>query len=605
MAPLAAFTCLLLSFAILSPAQADDDDAYHWLDDSHKFITRPDIEAPRFNVTIYERRRVSLGYWFVPSYDFLDQSFQNGGRWTAPHIFDGSGELIWSGSYLSRQYDAFDFRLSNVLGETMLSFLYPHNRSAILLDTSYNVRYSVPVAEEGQSVDMHEFHIVENGTKALFFYDQRRNVTQEQSRAIGWMNGNCTVNDNLFHELDVANDFQPTFTWSSAEHVGLYESSKVENSLQERCSDFWDFIHVNSLDKFPDGSYLMSSRHTDTIYKIAPDGNIVWRLGGSMSDFRAGFKFARQHNARIISSNETHTILSFFDNATKTPMRAPTSDSSRGVIVELHTQTQPMTAKLVQQFPHPDGPGNYCVARANVQVLPNGNVWICWVDGLLSTEYTPDGTLIMKTRVKQDWLKSYRTYKFSFVGKPTEPPNVHSHAIGSDEEGTTTTLVHVSWNGATEVTTWNLYKTDDVGNIDSPKPVTAVPKMGFETALSYKGFASYVVAEALDRRGAVLGRSEVIKTIVSAKLSTVTIAEESQWLDKMNRRMETTKQAIWLMHVVYVDPTVTFACGLLCGMSLLVASRALWRSKRSSFLSRRRNGSLYKRVSQDDYFEKP
>jgi hypothetical protein len=146
----------------------------------------------------------------------------------------------------------------------------------------------------------------------------------------------------------------------------------------------------------------MSCRHTDTIYKIMPDGSIEWRLGGIVSDFKQNFEFSHQHHARIISSNDTHTIISFFDNATKTPLKDPTSDSSRGLVVELQTADRPMRAKILQEFPHPDGPGNYCIARANIQILPNGNAWTCWVDGLLSTEHTPEGELILMTRVKQE-----------------------------------------------------------------------------------------------------------------------------------------------------------------------------------------------------------
>jgi hypothetical protein len=146
----------------------------------------------------------------------------------------------------------------------------------------------------------------------------------------------------------------------------------------------------------------MSCRHTDTIYKILPDGTVDWRFGGIVSDFKATFDFSHQHHARIISSNETHTIISFFDNATKTPLKEPTADSSRGMVVELHTEGRPMTARLLQQFVHPDGPGNYCEARANIQILPNGNAWICWVHGLLATELSPDGELLMRTQVKQE-----------------------------------------------------------------------------------------------------------------------------------------------------------------------------------------------------------
>ena len=137
--------------------------------------------------------------------------------------------------YLSRQYDVFDFRISNVLGEDMLTFLYPRNRSAVLLDLSYNIRATVPVADGHKKVDMHELHFVDNGTRALFFYDQARNASEEVARAIGYHGGDCLINDNLFQELDVAKSFNPIFTWSAAEHIGLYESSEVQDSLQQRC----------------------------------------------------------------------------------------------------------------------------------------------------------------------------------------------------------------------------------------------------------------------------------------------------------------------------------------------------------------------------------
>ena len=51
---------------------------------------------------MYDPDEVTPGYWFVASYDFLDQSLVNGGKWTAPHIFDRHGELIWSGAVCSK-----------------------------------------------------------------------------------------------------------------------------------------------------------------------------------------------------------------------------------------------------------------------------------------------------------------------------------------------------------------------------------------------------------------------------------------------------------------------------------------------------------------------
>lgn len=145
----------------------------------------------------------------------------------------------------------------------------------------------------------------------------------------------------------------------------------------------------------------MSGRHTDTIYKIVPDGSISWRLGGMQSDFVADFKFARQHHARIKFHNSTYTVISFFDNAKAEDVEDAASPYSRGLIVGLHTDTQPMTANLMLEYPHPDGHGAYTLGRGSTQVLPNGNVFSCWVNACLHSEHTLDGKLVMEARVKQ------------------------------------------------------------------------------------------------------------------------------------------------------------------------------------------------------------
>lgn len=50
--------------------------------------------------------------------------------------------------------------------------------------------------------------------------------------------------------------------------------------------DVFDYIHLNSVDRDPEtGNYLVSGRHTHTLYLISPEGAIIWRLGGKKSDF--------------------------------------------------------------------------------------------------------------------------------------------------------------------------------------------------------------------------------------------------------------------------------------------------------------------------------
>lgn len=122
--------------------------------------------------------------------------------------------LICAAKYLSEQYDTFDFRVSNVLGEEMLTFLYPRNRTAVILDSEFNVYKTFTTSSIDRELDnMHDLHFVDNGTRALFFYDEVRNVTSEQTAAIGFTNWNCPVRENSFREIDLTKSWESVFSW--------------------------------------------------------------------------------------------------------------------------------------------------------------------------------------------------------------------------------------------------------------------------------------------------------------------------------------------------------------------------------------------------------
>lgn len=64
------------------------------------------------------------------------------------------------------------------------------------------------------------------------------------------------------------------------------DSTKRTGTFKEMCQDEWEILHLNAIDKFDDGDYLLSARHMDAIYKIShKDGSIVWQLGGLKNDF--------------------------------------------------------------------------------------------------------------------------------------------------------------------------------------------------------------------------------------------------------------------------------------------------------------------------------
>ena len=153
---------------------------------------------------------------------------------------------------------------------------------------------------------------------------------------------------------------------------------------------------MNSIEKFPNGDYLLSARHTDALYRILHiDGSIVWRLGGVKSDFQfvGESGFSRQHHGHVMWNNETHTVITVFDNAVGDEKgEEPTHDKSRGLVLLLDEQRK--QASTIMQYDHPRNVTNN--SRGNFQTLPNWNAFLCWAYSGRISEYTVNGTLLME-----------------------------------------------------------------------------------------------------------------------------------------------------------------------------------------------------------------
>src|SRR5829696_2440339 len=158
-----------------------------------------------------------------------------------------------------------------------------------------------------------------------------------------------------------------------------------------------------------------------------------------------------------------------------------------------------MSATLVREYTHPDK--LFADAGGNMQVLPNGNVFIGWGRALVFSEYSKDGELLFSARFPANG--SYRAFRFPWSGHPSDRPvAVAEHA--SEEE----VRVYVSWNGATQVTTWEVLAGPRSGQLES---LGSVPRDGFETAMLARTAEPYVVVRAKDRSGRVLGATEPVK----------------------------------------------------------------------------------------------
>ncbi|CAK1361953.1 hypothetical protein CB0940_02728 [Cercospora beticola] len=477
-------------------SKKDDPGLFH-------FVTRPDLKPPRWKVNIYHKELLSPGYWFVAPREPLGAE-EVVGPWVGPAIYDGRGELIWSGAALFRNTMTDDFRVSNVGGQDLMTVLHQEKGQGVVVRPSYGVRNAIRFGDP-RAINIHEFHFVDNGARALIIRSNKTRASTEDSQSVG-IAGGCIAEFDGFEEFETST-WESVFRWNSFGRIGLNESSTDDGTaIETKCDSGWDFLHANSVDKDDAGNYYLSARFTDTVYKISRlDGNIIWRLGGSRSDFdMAGLKFSGQHSVRIIASNHTHTVLSILDNAIKDELQ-PTHPYSRGLLLSLRTNTTPTTVTTLAEYSHPHGVGAYAHARGNLQMLRDGNVFIGWSKQAVHSEHTSDGKLIMDAQLIPEWLGSYRNYKFPMVGRPHERIAVVARTT---EDGTN---VWVSWNGATEVTQWNCYKNERVASQEVRTLIASANKTSFETQLLIGEAVANITLEAVARNGTVLGNSAFVR----------------------------------------------------------------------------------------------
>jgi hypothetical protein len=270
--------------------------------------------------------------------------------------------------------------------------------------------------------------------------------------------------------------------WRSLPHVAVSET------YQKDRGDVFDYFHVNSAGFDSDGHLIVSARNTWTVYKVhRGTGEVLWRLGGRRSDFRMGrgTQFAFQHDAR---SHERGRLISLFDNGP----RPNTRPQSRAVVIALDEAH--MRATLRGQILH--SPPLFAFATGNSQALPNGNTLVCWGTTGTFTEYDPHGKPLLNGRLPRGG-QNYRVRRFPWVGTPRVAPVLASRRGG----------LHVSWNGATEVASWQVRSGSSANALT---PVSTTPRTGFETVLP-RPADRVAVAVALDREGRVLGRSKPLR----------------------------------------------------------------------------------------------
>ncbi|KAK2767468.1 hypothetical protein FQN54_003624 [Arachnomyces sp. PD_36] len=507
---------LLLLFQIDVVSSSFDDDS-----DLATYVTvlvaqRPEFRAPLFNVTAYKPESITPGYWFTAPYASLYGETSSERYETCqvgPHIYDHEGNLVWSGACLVKNRPTCDFRVSTYYNSPSLSMvLAPDPRQeeedprgvGWIMDNHFELRKTVHMREMIPSFNMHEFNILDNGRTALV-------VTKDdgfQPISSGSKKIKVKISDNGFQEIDILTG-EVLFSWDAMDHIPLSEAVVPPKSFDLENAPPWDFVHLNSVDKSAEGDYLISARHTSTIYKVSgEDGSIIWQLGGLSSSFdQNGFNFSYQHDARFQYQRGDITVISYLNNAADTI--TDTANYSSAQLVKLNTDS--MTANLLSEWDRPDH--NLTRLRGNVQVLDNGNAFVGWSANSYISEFTPEGELALEAQFLSERFATYRSYKFNFTGLPSEPPTLKAFAYGIDSSAeSTSTVSYVSWNGATEVVSWDFYASANDSLAEEFTYIGSTNKTGFETMFTVDGYMGYIIAEGIDKDGNSLGQSPIEAT---------------------------------------------------------------------------------------------
>src|SRR5215218_4623155 len=440
------------------------------------FRSRPDLSPAAVEVT-KRAQGTSPGYILI--------ALKEGAGEHGPMIVDDQGQLVWYSKYRS----ARDFKVQRYRGRLVLSWwegrvVAGHGVGEYaIFDDSYREMTRVR-AGHGYQGDLHEFLITPQGTALLTAYNS---VPADLSAVGGPKYG--AVWDGIAQEVDIETG-EIIFEWHSLEHVGMEESYLQPPSDP---NDLYDYFHINSIDVDHDGNLLVCARNTWSVYKVErKSGEVLWRLRGKNSDFEMGpgTRSAYQHDAR----RQRDGTISIFDNGAHPQVHG----ESRGIVVELDEQK--MNAKLVREYTFSEK--LISTSQGNMQILPNSNVLIGWGSQPFITEFSHKGELLFEARFPPDG-ESYRAFRFPWSGHPTDEPAVAVEQ-GPDDK----VKLYASWNGATEVTTWEVLAGPRPGRLQW---VGSVPRDGFETSMLVQSFDPYVAVRAKDHFGQVLGSSAPVK----------------------------------------------------------------------------------------------
>ncbi|CRK25008.1 hypothetical protein BN1723_018185 [Verticillium longisporum] len=498
------------------------------------YKSRPDLNPIKLNITIPCDDLCEPGYLFVAPFSGTGvEAPPKGPAQQGAYIIRNDGDLVWDGyTYFSPwtgNFQAARWNGSDIIFafEGSHNGLHGHGHGRhVLLNQNYEVIRSLRAGGHFIS-DKHEFIIINEKTALFQIYQP----LQMDLSSYGGDVDQTWIVDAIFQEVDIESGCV-LFEWRSLDFVTPNETSLPlplgQAGSGTHSTTAWDYFHINSITKGDDGHYLLSARHASTIYKInGTDGSIIWRLGGTKSDFVLGqdVPFGFQHHARYLAAiNASTEVISLFDNSFYGSESAGGGDKairlhpfSRGKYIALNHESG--LATLLTAF-HPPKNSILSKSQGSLQTLPGGGALLNWGSEGQLTEYTSKGDIAFHAGFGDGPLgemeqHNYRAFRYNWTGISAETPAVYAEEVDAG-----TVILYVSWNSDTRTSRWRFSWKEELeshpGQVQVKNQETR--RTGFETSLTIQSRGasiSQVVAEALDVHDNILARSDPVSIAIA------------------------------------------------------------------------------------------
>ncbi|TVY91723.1 hypothetical protein LAWI1_G003312 [Lachnellula willkommii] len=443
-------------------------------------------------------------------------------------IIDDDGNLIWSSPsaissnlFVQTLYGAPVMHYWNGTGSANVAIEGHGYGHVQILDTGYNQifdicpNFGLTIIGNGTfecQADLHESYITNEATLLVTAY----NLTQANLRSVGGAVDGW-VADSLFYEIDIQTQ-EVLFSWSAlASGIGINSSKLALNESGDVSGteeNPFDWFHINSVQKVGTG-YLINGRNVWTSFMLSAAGDIQWQFEGSTGgDFHlpTGANFLRplsietcsdlvykswEHHVRAANVTSNSLVLTMFDNAngvTGQPLQ-----TTRGLQFSLDLTSK--VATLLQNLFDPNEI-LYVETQGAFNSLPNGNTFMDYGQLPVMKEYGPDGDVRMTIQFgdvnsTESTAESYRGYRLEWDAVPTgtSPALVVQNGI-----------LYMSWNGATNITSWAISTGSSADTLHKWKNVTST---GFETNATLANATGFVHVDAMSG-GQVIGSSSVL-----------------------------------------------------------------------------------------------